>query len=124
MRLLVDTQVLICVASGRPLGRAAEAAYREIDNELLWSAASHWEIAIKKSIGKLDLEFDDLDAQLLRHRIQWLPLNNPHFRTLITLAHPHRDPFDRLLVAQSLSENIGIISSDRAFDAYGVTRVW
>lgn len=124
MRLLIDTHVLIWAAGGQGLAASAEAAYRDVENELVWSAVSYWEIAIKKSIGKLDIDFDDLDAQLLRHRIEWLPLSRTHCRVLASLPKHHRDPFDRILAAQALSEGLSLISRDSAFDDYGVTRVW
>lgn len=124
MRLLLDTQALVWIVAGRRLHRKADAAYMNPSNEVLVSAASYWELSIKTGLGKLDLDFEQLDAELELNRIGWLPIERTHCRRSGRLPLHHRDPFDRLLVAQALHENLAIISGDEAFDAYGVTRVW
>ena len=124
MRLLLDTQALVWIVSGRRLTAAADAAYSDVANELLVSAASYWEIAIKAGLGKLDVRLDDLDAELLLNSIRWLAIERQHCKQSVSLPMHHRDPFDRLLIAQALCENLQVITGDSAFDAYGVTRVW
>jgi PIN domain nuclease of toxin-antitoxin system len=96
-------------------------------NEVLISPASYWEIAIKISIGKWQLNrpYEQfVDIALNQYGFQVLPILPTHTTMLIGLPFHHRDPFDRLLVAQAMAESIPIIGSDRAFDAYGVTRLW
>lgn len=124
MKLLLDTQALIWIVAGRRLTPEAEAAYTDAANELLVSAASYGEISIKTALGKLDVEFDDLDAELNLNRIGWLPVGRTHCRQAARLPLHHRDPFDRMLIAQALCENLSVISSDSKFDSYGVTRIW
>lgn len=124
MRLLLDTQALVWIVAGRRLHRKADAAYVNPANQVLVSAASYWELSIKTGLGKLDVDFEQLDAELDLNRIGWLPIERAHCRRAGRLPLHHRDPFDRLLIAQSLSETLPVISSDAAFDAYGVTRIW
>ena len=91
------------------------------------SIVSLWEIAIKHSLGRLALSLP-LDQYIATHltpgKVELLPIEVPHILTLAQLLWHHRDPFDRILVAQALTENIPIISVDRALDAYGVQRLW
>ncbi len=89
--------------------------------------ASAWELAIKVSTGKLTLAQPlplFLPDQLQRNTLQLLPITLPHILHVATLPFHHRDPFDRLLIAQSLIEPIPIISADAVFDGYGVQRLW
>ncbi|HFC12954.1 MAG TPA: type II toxin-antitoxin system VapC family toxin [Anaerolineae bacterium] len=91
------------------------------------SVATLWEIAIKMSIGKLSLDgdFDDLfPAQLLANELKVLPIHVDHLSQVSQLPLHHRDPFDRLIIAQGMVENMPIISRDAAFDAYPVKRIW
>ncbi len=93
----------------------------------LLSMASLWEMAIKVSLGKLRLRqsFETLiPEQLQRNGIALLPLEIRHFFPLIHLPFHHRDPFDRLLASQAISEQISLLSADTAFDAYPVKRLW
>ena len=96
-------------------------------NIILVSPASYWEIAIKISTGKYRLigpyeEFWRVTMQ--QNRIDILPIGLHHTAMLTSLTFHHKDPFDRLLIAQSLVEQIPVVSSDELFDAYGVSRVW
>jgi PIN domain nuclease of toxin-antitoxin system len=94
---------------------------------VLLSAASYWEIAIKVSTGKLTLAepYDVfLPREIQQNRLEMLPIEVAHAAVVATLPFHHRDPFDRLLVGQALSENIPLVSADTIFDAYGVTRIW
>lgn len=91
------------------------------------SVASIWEIAIKKSLGKLALEIsiDDLiEAGAVENGIGVMEITRPHVTGVAELALHHRDPFDRLLVSQAMSEDMAIISRDRALDAYPFERIW
>ena len=91
------------------------------------SIVSLWEIAIKHSLGRLALSLP-LDQYIATHltpgKVELLPIEIPHILTLAHLIWNHRDPFDRILVAQALAENVPIISVDTALDAYGVQRQW
>lgn len=127
-RLLLDTHAFLWLTSDpERLGPSALSALAEPTAELFLSTASVWEISIKVSIGKLEL--DDaidrfLDEQLTAARIRVLDVRLAETKRVATLPMRHRDPFDRLLAAQALIEDVPIVSRDVCFDAYGVTRVW
>lgn len=96
-------------------------------NDILVSAASYWEIAIKVSLGKLTLHqpYEDfIDACVNKYGFTILGIDPTHTARLIGMPFHHKDPFDRLLAAQALVEGIPIISNDSALDAYGIRRVW
>jgi PIN domain nuclease of toxin-antitoxin system len=128
MRLLLDSHTLIwAVDEPTKLSATAVAALQDPGNDLLVSAGSIWEIAIKVGLKKLTLSqpfrpwiekaIADLGASLLS-------INIEHADTLVGLPMHHRDPFDRLLVAQSKIEMLPVVGADAQFDAYGITRVW
>ncbi len=99
----------------------------ESDVDLLLSIASLWEIAIKVNIGKLTLPkpyMNFISEQMKLNDIEILPISLEHLNLISTLPLYHRDPFDRLIIAQSLVENLTIISKDSAFDAYAITKLW
>lgn len=128
MRHLLDTHTLLWYTLGNPkLTGTAKAAILDPANAILISPASYWELAIKVSIGKLTLHqsFEDfIDACLKKYAFTILPIDPKHISTLITLPFHHKDPFDRLLIAQALAEGITVIGGDPLFDSYGVTRIW
>jgi PIN domain nuclease of toxin-antitoxin system len=100
----------------------------DVGNECLLSIVSPWEITIKFATQKLSLPSlpsPFIALQISNLALELLPINLAHLAPLETMPFHHRDPFDRLLIAQSLIENIPILSADAAFDAYqGVTRLW
>jgi PIN domain nuclease of toxin-antitoxin system len=111
------------------LSGRARTLIQDASNEILVSPASYWEIAIKISIDKwrLNRPYEQfIDIGLNRYGFQVLPILPKHTARLIELPFPqgHKDPFDRLLVAQALVEQIPIVSADSPLDAYGVTRLW
>ncbi len=128
MKVLLDTHSLYWFISDDPqLSLKARTAISDPNNDVLFSPASYWEMAIKISLGKWQLnrpyeEF--LDVALNQYGFVVLPIHPAHTARLIGLPFHHKDPFDRLLVAQSLAEQIPVVSSDDQFDAYGVTRIW
>ena len=128
MRLLLDTHAFIWFIMGSAnLSVNARALIENPANERLLSVASLWEIAIKTSLGKLTLSvpFDELiPAQLKLNGIDLLNIKVDHLSTLTTLPFHHRDPFDRLIIAQAIVEKLPVVSLDGAFDTYGVTRLW
>lgn len=128
MRLLLDTHALLWYTLSDPrLSVMAKTLILDASNEILFSPASYWEIAIKIRIGKLALNqtYDDfIDVCLNQYGFVILPVEPKHTAVLTTLPLHHRDPFDRLIIAQAMVEDISVVSSDDAFDAYPVRRMW
>jgi PIN domain nuclease of toxin-antitoxin system len=127
MKLLLDTHTFLWFIDDNPQLSQKAKALLEADNELLLSIASLWEIAIKLSLGKLTVEIPTevlMTQQLTRNDIDVLPITVAHLVQVSTLPLHHRDPFDRLLIAQAIVEQIPIVSVDPAFDAYPVQRLW
>lgn len=121
MKLLLDTQILLW-AAGQP-DRLSEAARTLLDNprnELLFSAASLWEIAIKKTLGRADFVVEPrlLRRGLLDNGYAELPVTSQHAVNIDGLPPLHRDPFDRLLLAQALTEGITLLTGDEQLVAY------
>ena len=122
--LLVDTRALLWWLADDPgLSAAAREALAEPANDVLVSTASVWEIAIKRALGKVSAP-DDLPSHIEAAGFGWLPVTAEHAWQVRDLAPHHRDPFDRLLVAQSLVERMPIVSADPLFSAYGVDVRW
>jgi PIN domain nuclease of toxin-antitoxin system len=128
MRLLLDTHAFLWwVSADRRLSRRARGAIANARNQCLVSVASGWEIAIKVSLGKLriDAALDRfLPEQLAANGFQALAIELKHAARVARLPFHHRDPFDRLLVAQAVEEELSIVTSDPVFAHYGVKRVW
>lgn len=122
--ILLDTNAFIrMVQSPERLTHKARQAIQT--SELVVSIACAWEMTIKSSLDKLQLRYSVREIfDRHSHVILLLPISLEHLTTLATLPHHHRDPFDRIMIAQALTENLTVVSSDEAFDAYGVTRVW
>jgi PIN domain nuclease of toxin-antitoxin system len=108
------------------LSRTAQGIIRSNDNRALVSAVSAWEIATKVRLGKLPAAslVQSFVADLTRHRIEILDVTAEHGIRAGLLPGPHKDPFDRMLIAQAIAENIPIVSNDRALDGYGINRLW
>lgn len=123
-RLLLDTHIWLWWQSDDPrLDGKTRRAISEAD-EVCFSIASAWEIAIKASLGKLRLpKSADIGAELMKDGFTLLGVGLEHTRTLITIPQHHRDPFDRMLVAQAIVEDLVIVSADRSFDRYDVRRL-
>lgn len=118
-RLLLDTNVVLLAASGGAISPQAEAAIDDPLAVLVVSAAVAWEVATKRAIGRLraDVDLDDfLDAA----GVERLPIGWQHARLSGELALHHRDPFDRIMVAQALTEGLAIVTRDRVIPRYGV----
>ncbi len=127
MKLLLDTHTFLWFVNDSPRLSASAKTLLESDVDLLLSMASVWEIAIKSSLGKLSLpdSFDKfIPQQLALNDVEILPINLTHLNVVVALPFHHRDPFDRLLIAQAVAEKIPIVSADQAFDAYTNTRKW
>lgn len=130
MKLLMDTHALLWYTLNDPkLSEQAEALILDGANDIYVSPATYWEMAIKISLGKLTVPqpFENfLDACEQQYDFEILPISLPHAVAVSKLPHPknHRDPFDRLIVAQAIVEQMPIVSSDHALDHYAVTRMW
>ena len=128
MKLLLDTHSFLWFIEDHPaLSERARILIDEPSNEVFLSIASVWEMAIKLSLGKLHVKqpFNEfIPSQLRRNNILPLDISIKHVLTVAELPFHYRDPFDRLLVAQSLVEGYPIISADAALDAYHVARQW
>ena len=127
MRLLLDTHAFLwfVTGSGRLSARARRALEAD-DAELVLSAASVWEMAIKAKLGRLTLPagVEEYIAEKVAEGFVVLPIEWPHAAAVERLPMLHRDPFDRLIVAQSLAERLPLVSADRQFHRYGVKVVW
>ena len=128
MRLLLDTHAFFWWLSGSSrLSLPARQAIADEDNEVMVSAASAWEIATKHRLGKLpDAEALALDipGAIAGQNFEELPITVEHAVRAGALPGPHRDPFDRMLIAQALSGNLVLVSIESLFDSYGVRRLW
>ena len=129
MKLLLDTHAFLWFLAGsEQLSDRAREAMADRHHELLLSTASLWEMAIKHSLGKLTLArpFDELiPEQLSLLEIQTCSIELRHLSRLITLPMRHRDPFDRLIIAQSLADDLMVVTKDHHFGAYeGLSIIW
>ncbi len=128
MRLLLDTHALIWwLAGDTALSAAARDAIADPENQAVVSAVSAMEISTKYRLGKLDDVgplVQDFEGTLARHGFLELPITVRHGRLAGSLQVPHKDPFDRLLIAQSLVEPMPLVSNEALFDSFGVSRIW
>ena len=128
MRLLLDTHVLIWwLAGDEKLGRRAREAISDEANLVVVSAASAMEVATKFRIGKLPdaaLLAQDFEAIIASQGFTELGISVRHARLAGEMGIDHKDPFDRLLIAQALSEDLALVSNEARFDDFAVTRVW
>lgn len=128
MRYLLDTHTLLWFLAGdKKLSGRGRQLIDDLGNEKFLSIASLWEIAIKVGLGKLNLAkpFEQMfPAQLHFNHIEILDITVDSLIKLATLPFHHRDPFDRLIIAQGLVEELPIISVDTVFDAYSIDREW
>ncbi|MBN9089871.1 MAG: type II toxin-antitoxin system VapC family toxin [Reyranella sp.] len=120
MRLLIDSHTFLWIL-GRPeaLSNTARQALGDRDNERVVSVASLWEIGIKVSTGKLIAPME-LDAAVPFAAATVLPISTAHIKRVQALPFHHRDPFDRMMIAQAIEEGLTIVTRDRIFAAYGM----
>jgi PIN domain nuclease of toxin-antitoxin system len=128
MKLLLDTHSFIWFFSGNSnLSNTVRELMDDTSHQKLISLASVWEMGIKQSKGKLTLALPLQEYILEKTKLEdfeILPIKLEHLGIIPTLPFYHNDPFDRLLIAQALTENISILSIDIVFDQYKVTRIW
>jgi PIN domain nuclease of toxin-antitoxin system len=124
MRLLLDTNAFLWWRDGS--SRLPDSVRNEIGdpaNPILVSIASLWEIAVKRSLGKLRF-LEDFEAVMVEEKFELLTVNYAHLRLLGDLSHHHRDPFDRIIIAQSFAEDLPVVTNDGIFAAYNAKTVW
>jgi len=122
VRLLLNTHVLLWwLADDRKLAKPAREIIANPNNDVHVSSASIWETAIKAALGRLDIELDDLEDAIVRNAFRPLPIGFRHAVPAGRLPSVHRDPFDRMLVAQASVEELLIVSHDRVFERYGLS---
>ncbi len=128
MRLLLDTHTFIWYVTDNPrLSANVKRLIEDENNEKLVSIASIWEMAIKHSIGRLNFSLPFMEfvrQQLDVTNIGLLEINLNHIEVVASLPLHHRDPFDRLIIAQSMAEQIPVLSVDAIFDSYAIARLW
>ena len=128
MKLLVDAHALIWYADqDHLLSPTARSAIADPSNDRLLSAGTVWEIAIKAGLKKLNLSQPYrpwIEQAITGLAVTILPITVDHADVQAGLPYHHRDPFDRLLVAQALVENVRVVSADSQLDAYGINRLW
>ncbi len=120
MKFLLDTHILLWWLEDNPrLSADIKETIRNPDNLILVSAATVWEMSIKKSLGKLDIP-DDLLEILKKNKFEILTITAAHGLKVGNLPHHHKDPFDRMLIAQALCERLTVISKDEKFTLYNL----
>jgi PIN domain nuclease of toxin-antitoxin system len=128
VQLLFDTHAFLWWLGGdEALSAAAKSAISDERNGLFISAASAWEIATKHRLGKLSgvaAIVADLEGAIVDQRFVGLPIGLRHGQIAGALAGPHRDPIDRMLIAQAMLENLVLASNEQSFDADRVARLW
>lgn len=128
MNLLLDTHVFLWLSdTPEKLSPAALAACQDENNTLFLSLASAWEIQIKQQLGKLELSENLhtlVSTQQKQNGLQLLSIELAHIEALSQLPAAHRDPFDRLLIAQSIQQHMQIVSADQVFTNYPVKLIW
>lgn len=125
MRLLLDTHALLWWLSDDPrLSHGAETGISNPNNDVFVSACTGYEIAYKQKLGKLPPSRESLPRLLLREGIQFLPISIHHALAAGELRGPHRDPWDRIMMAQALAEQCHMVTTDKVFADYGVPVIW
>jgi len=127
-RLLLDTHAFLwSVASSERLSEPARAAILDKTSEVYLSKVSYWEICLKISIGKLTLASNwetKLESERKANRFSWLNIEPKHCQRIISLPWHHKDPFDRLLIAQARSENLCLVTRDDKLAPYDINIIW
>jgi len=128
MKILLATHAFLWFVNGDSnLTETARGLIEDLENQRFLSVASLWEMSIKSSIGKLELSlsFEVLvQREVYGNAISLLAIQPSHLDVLTKLPFHHKDPFDRLIIAQGLTEKMAIITKDNFFDSYSVVRLW
>lgn len=128
MKVLLDTHTFLWfVLNSSQLSQNARQVLEDSNTDVFISPASYWEMAIKVRKGKLELlcSYDEfMKNGIVGNDFEILPVSVSHTSQLTTLPEHHRDPFDRLIIAQAIVESLPLVGNDAAFDDYGVNRIW
>ena len=128
MKVLLDTHALLwLITDDDRLSQNARQIFLDAETRLFFSAASLWEICIKISLGKLSLKngwFHIIQKEMELNTIQWLPIDMAHCAEVAEMPFHHRDPFDRMLIAQAIVEDMRLLSRDHRLSDYAIERVW
>lgn len=128
MNILIDTHILLWMVRNDPkLSESVRSIIAAHNNRIFISLASVWELAIKSSLGKLELKRsieDFVKTCIVENNLQILDIKLRHLYGVANLPFHHGDPFDRLIISQAQIENLPIISADKKFDNYSVERIW
>jgi PIN domain nuclease of toxin-antitoxin system len=128
LRVLLDTHSLLWLVTDDPrLSDTARNTFLDSDNELLCSAVVGFEIAVKHSLGKLELAEAPrtfIENRIRNNALTPFPITIEHAVRVADLPYHHRDPFDRLLIAQALEEDVPLLSADEILSAYDIRRLW
>ena len=128
MKVLLDTHAFLWLISGDDrLSETAQKTFLDPGKILFFSAASLWEICIKISLGKLSLKsgwLKTIEDEMKINAIQWLSIEMTHCVKLINLPFHHRDPFDRMLVAQAMVDDMQLLSRDTRLSSYEIKCIW
>ena len=124
MRVLLDTHVLIWWLTDDPaLGDKAKAQIADPENVVTVSAASLWEIAIKQGLGKIEADIAEIEKEIAHQGLLRLGIEADHLIELASLPSHHRDPFDRMLIAQARAEDLHLMTADSYMASYSVDRI-
>ncbi|EFK05919.1 toxin-antitoxin system, toxin component, PIN family [delta proteobacterium NaphS2] len=128
MKILLDTHAFLwLLTDNRQLSETAREMFLDQKNSLFFSITSLWEICIKMSLGKLSLKngwLKTIQNEMKANAINWVPVEIEHCTKLTKLPFHHRDPFDRMLIAQAMVEGMLLLSRDTRLSDYEITRVW
>ncbi|MDR1736140.1 MAG: type II toxin-antitoxin system VapC family toxin [Oscillospiraceae bacterium] len=125
MKYLLDTHTLIWLIEASPkISLEIKEIFTLSENTVFISSASLWEIAIKAGMGKIRISFEKLIADLTSTNIEILQIENEYLKRLLSLPEIHKDPFDRLLIATALVENLIIVTADENIQKYSVPWLW
>jgi len=128
MKVLLDTHAFLWLITDEDrLSENARQTFLNTENSLFFSAASLWEICIKKSLGKISLKdgwFQTIKEEMAINTIQWLPIEMTHCAEVTELPFHHRDPFDRMLIAQAIVEEMKLLSWDSRLSDYAIELIW
>ncbi len=127
MKLLIDTHAFLGLTRNQRASENAKRAFLNSDNELYFSMTSYWEICVKVRNGKLHLGPNwqaEVDREIGLNAIHWLPIERSHCQKIIDLPFLHGDPFDRMLIAQALCEEMTLMTADQNIQQYAVPTLW
>jgi PIN domain nuclease of toxin-antitoxin system len=120
MNLLIDTHILLWwLNDDKKLSNKAEALLSKTENNIVVSAICGWEIAIKNSLGRIEIDIDKIQDAIVASGFSMLPISMQHGLKVASLPKHHNDPFDRLLVAQAMSESMQLVTHDKQIQRYG-----